>query len=311
MRILVTGASGLLGINLALEASREHSVFGLVNDNRLKTDVFSVTQGDLLVPGTVERLLDEIQPDWVIHCAALANLDACEADPARARQLNTEVPRKLARSIRTLVGSGGARLLHISTDAVFDGQRGDYTEEDQPNPVGVYSHTKLASEQAVLEANPEAIVARVNLFGYSLNGRRSLSEFFLNNLQAGKSMMGFIDVYFCPLLANDLALIFLQMLELKLSGLYHVVSSECLSKYDFGVRIARRFGLDESLIQPTSVAQAGLKAARSPNLSLSSDKLTQALGAPTPTVSASLERFYQLYQVGYPLTIKQLGIPAP
>jgi dTDP-4-dehydrorhamnose reductase len=303
MRILVTGASGLLGINLALEASREHSVVGLVKDNRLKTNVFSVIQGDLLVPGTAERLLDEIQPDWVIHCAALANLDACEADPARAQQLNSEVPRQLAQ----LVARGGARLLHVSTDAVFDGQRGGYTEEDRPNPIGVYSRTKLVGEQAVLEANAQAIVARVNLFGFSLGGKRSLSEFFLNNLQAGKTCLGFTDVYFCPLLANDLALIFLRMLELGLSGLYHVVSSDCLSKYDFGLRIARRFDLDEKLIQPASVLQGGLKSARAPDLRLSTEKLARSLGNPTPSIADGLERFYDLYQIGYPVMIRQLA----
>jgi dTDP-4-dehydrorhamnose reductase len=303
MRILVTGASGLLGINLALEASREHSVVGLVNNNRLKTNVFSVIQSDLLVPGTAERLLDEIQPDWVIHCAALANLDACEADPARAQQLNSEVPRKLAQ----LVARGGARLLHVSTDAVFDGQRGNYTEEDAPNPIGVYSRTKLEGERAVLEANPQAIVARVNLFGYSLGGKRSLGEFFLNNLLARKTCLGFTDVHFCPLLANDLALVFLRMLELGLGGLYHVVSSECLSKYDFGLRIARRFDLDEKLIEPASVMQGGLKAARAPDLRLSSEKLAQALGNPTPSITNGLERFYDLYQAGYPLMIRRFA----
>ena len=311
-RILVTGASGLLGVNLALEASRENSegsaveynrhVYGLVNDNRLSTDHFTVIQGDLLAPGTVERLLDEIQPDWVIHCAALANLDACEADPARAQQLNSEVPRQLAY----YVARSGARLLHVSTDAVFDGKRGEYTEEDTPNPVGVYSRTKLEGEQAVLEADPGAVVARVNLFGYSLTGKRSLGEFFLYNLLTGKPVMGFTDVIFCPLLANDLAAIFLNMLESGLSGLYHVVSSECLSKYKFGLRIAHRFGLQENLIQPISVSQAGLKAARAPILSLRTEKLTHALGAPTPTVDAGIERFYQLYQEGYPRYLRSL-----
>ena len=306
-RILVTGASGLLGINLALEASRENSedrrVYGLVNDNQLYTNRFTVVQGDLLAPGTAERLLDEIHPDWVIHCAALANLDACETDPARAKQLNSEVPRKLAQ----IVARSGARLLHVSTDAVFDGKRGDYTEGDQPHPVGVYSQTKLAGEQAVLEAAPQAIVARVNLFGYSVTGKRSLGEFFLYNLQTGRPVLGFTDVFFCPLLANDLAGIFLHMLEAGLSGLYHVVSSECLSKYEFGLRIARRFDLDEKLIQPTSVSQAELRAARAPNLSLRTEKLTQALGRTTPTVKAGVERFYQLYQEGYPGFIRELG----
>lgn len=256
MRILVTGASGLLGLNLALEAAKEHTVFGVCNGNRIqpppadpaqsaaRSAAFTVLNVDLLAPGAVERTLDSVQPDWVIHCAALANLEACEADPQRAHQTNSELPEKLA----AYVTSGGARLLHVSTDAVFDGQRGDYTEADAPNPLSVYARSKLAGEQAVLSANPAAIVGRTNLVGWSLLGKRSLSEFFFNNLQAGRYANGFTDVYFCPLLATDLAQIYLKMLGLGLSGLYHTVSSECLTKYDFAVRLARRFGFDPALV---------------------------------------------------------------
>jgi dTDP-4-dehydrorhamnose reductase len=97
------------------------------------------------------------------------------------------------------------------------------------------------------------------------------------------------------------------MLEAGLGGLYHVVSPESSSKYDFGLRIAQRFGLDASLISPTSVQQAGLKAARSPNLTLRTDKLANALGQPIPTLSTGLERFYTLYQQGYPQKVRGLG----
>ncbi len=304
MRILVTGASGLLGLNLALEAAREHTVFGTVNSNTLNTSAFSVLQVDLLAPGAVERLLEQTQPEWVIHCAALANLDACEANPALAEQLNTELPRKLAAH----VARGGARLVHVSTDAVFDGQRGDYSEEDRPNPLGVYAQTKLGGERAVAGANPDAIIARVNFYGWSLTGKRSLSEFFFYNLQAGKPVLGFTDVYFCPLLANDLANILFKMLEKGLGGIYHVVSSECISKYNFGVALAHKFGLDEDLISPSSVVQAGLKAARSPTLTLRTEKLSRALGNSLPGLSPGLERFYTLYQQGYPQMLKSGSI---
>ena len=300
MRILVTGASGLLGINLALEASQDHEVYGLVHIHTLQSTPFTVIQGDLRIPGTAERILNQVQPDWVIHCAALANVDACEADPAQAIKMNTEIPRQLAK----LVARGGARLLHVSTDAVFDGKRGNYDEQDQPNPLGVYSRTKLEGEAAVAEANPDAIIGRVNLFGFSLSGKRSLGEFFLYNLQAGKRVMGFTDVYFCPLLANDLAHIFLKMLALRLSGLYHVVSRQSMSKYDFGTAIAQRFNLNAGLIQPTSVAQAGLAATRSPNLTLKSDKLAAALGEPPPDIISGLEKFYTLYLQGYPTRLQ-------
>jgi dTDP-4-dehydrorhamnose reductase len=303
-RILITGASGLLGLNTALEAAADYEVFGQVNSHLLRTTTFQVVQVDLLAPGAAERLLEQTRPDWVIHCAALANVDACETNPSLAAQTNIEVPRKLAQ----LVARGGARLLHVSTDAVFDGQRGDYTEKDTPNPLGVYARSKLQAEAAVLEANPQAIVARVNLFGWSLTGKRSLAEFFFNQLSAGERCQGFTDVFFCPLLANDLGRLFIKMLQADLSGLYHTVGSECASKYEFGQRLARRFGLDASLIAPASVHDFGLKAARSPNLTLRTGKLAAALGEPIPSLSTGLERFYTLYQQGYPQFLAEMAI---
>ena len=303
MRILVTGASGLLGLNMALEASQQHEVFGSVNSNVIQTTALTVIQSDLTVPGALEKLIDESQPEWVINCAALANLEACEANPALAEKLNSELPEKLAN----YVAKGGARLVHISTDAVFDGKRGGYTEEDQPNPLSLYARTKLKGEQVVLAANPQALVVRVNLFGWSLSGSRSLTEWFFNNLSAGNSIMGFTDVYFCPLLANDLAKILLKMLDIGAQGLFHVVSSECSSKYDFGVRLARLFDFDETLIRPALVSEAGLAAVRSPNLTLNSDKLSTELGVSPPDLKAGLEHFHAQYISGYPEFIRQMG----
>jgi dTDP-4-dehydrorhamnose reductase len=296
MRILVTGASGLLGLNTALEASQQHEVFGSVNENVIQSTAFTVIQSDLTEPGALEKLIDERQPEWVINCAALANLEACEANPALAKKLNSELPENLAN----YVAKGGARLVHLSTDAVFDGKNGNYTEGDEPNPLSLYARTKLRGEQAVLAANPEAIVARVNLYGWSLSGKRSLAEWFVNNLSAGTSIMGFTDVYFCPLLVNHLARLLLRMLERDLKGLYHVVSSECSSKYDFGVKLAGLFGFEDSLIKPALISQSGLSAARSPNLTLKADKLSRDLGGSTPSLNTGLESFYSQFRNGYP-----------
>jgi dTDP-4-dehydrorhamnose reductase len=304
MRILITGVSGLLGINLALELAGQHTVSGQVNNHLIHARSFSVLKADLLQTSMVEWLFEKAQPEWVIHCAALADLDVCEKNPGLAGELNTEVPRKLAKLCR----DGGARLLHVSTDAVFDGTAGNYSEQDKPNPLGIYAKTKLLAEYAVAEANPDAIIARVNLFGWSLKGRRSLAEFFFNHLKAGNPVMGFTDVYFCPLLANDIANIFVEMLQEGLMGLYHVVSSDSMSKYAFGVKIAERFGFDRGLITPISVGDARLKAARSPNLTLRVDKLIHDLGERPPRISTGIERFYKLYQQGYPQVIQQMAV---
>lgn len=304
MRILVTGASGLLGLNLAIEASQQHEVFGSVYENEILTRSFKVLRSDLTEPGALEKLVDTCDPEWVINCAALANLEACEANPALAKKLNSELPEKLAN----YVAKGGARLVHISTDAVFDGTRGNYTEEDKPNPLSVYARSKLDGEQAVQHANPDAVIARVNIYGWSLSGRRSLAEWFVNNLSAENSIMGFTDVYFCPLHVKHLAKILLLMLERELKGLYHVVSSECCSKFDFGRRLAGLFSLDESLIEPYSVSDSDLTAARSRNLTLKAAKLKTALGVNTPGIDTGLEEFFNEFEIGYPGFIQGMKV---
>jgi dTDP-4-dehydrorhamnose reductase len=302
-RILITGASGLLGLNLALQASRQHDVVGVVNRNRLTNVPFEQMSADLGSPDEVQRVLAFSRPDWIIHCAALANLEDCEKNPTRAARINTWLPGYLAEQAGWL----GARFLHISTDAVFDGETGNYREEDTPNPLSTYARTKLEGEQAALTANPQAMVARVNFYGWSLRGQRSLAEFFYNSLSAGQGVRGFTDIFFCPLLVNDLAELLMDMLGRGLSGVYHTVSSMSISKYAFGVAIANRFGLDANLITPTSWKEGGLAARRSPNLTLNTEKLAAALGSILPGIEPGIERFYRLQQAGYPQQIQQLG----
>jgi dTDP-4-dehydrorhamnose reductase len=299
-RILITGASGLLGINLAFEAMREHEVIG-VDRGKLRSAPFQVVRADLRQKDTIDPLIDSTQPDALIHCAALANLEKCEEDLAQAKALNTDLPATLA----TACARRKIRFVHISTDAVFDGTKEDfYTEEDETSPPGVYSQTKLDAEYAVQEADPHAIIARVNFYGWSLGGHRSLAEFFVNNLREGKNINGFTDVIFCPMLVNDTARLLVEMLQKDLSGIYHVVGAQPMSKYQFGVEIARTFELDENLISPRSVERSGLTAKRSHNLWLSTHKLSTDLGREIPSFSTGLAEFYTQFQLGYPQKIR-------
>lgn len=302
-RILVTGASGLLGLNFCLQNYRQHDLTGVVNRHLLPGAPFPVQQSDLSQPAEIERLLDLAQPDLVINCAAMANIDDCESKPERSWELNVDFPQALAKAC----AERGVRLIHLSTDAVFDGQHGDYSETDDPNPRGVYASHKLAGERVVLEALPQALVARVNFYGWSLFGQRSLAEFFYYNLSEGKPVKGFTDVHFCPLEVTFLAEILLSLAQKGCSGLYHVVSSENLTKYEFGLAIAKRFGLNGSLISPVSVREGGLRAARSPDLRLRTDKLTAALGQPPPRQADGFKRFHSLFQSGYPQQVREVA----
>lgn len=300
MKLLLTGASGLLGINFLQEMMAAHEIIG-VDRGKLVNAPVRIIKKDLFDADAVESILDASQPDWLVNCAALADLDLCEESPETAKQLNADLPRRLARACK----QRGISFAHISTDAVFDGKKdGFYSEEDQPNPVGAYSKTKLDGEWAVLTENPKAIVARVNFYGWSLGGKRSLAEFFYNNLTNNKSMSGFTDVIFCPMLVNDTARTLVKMLQRGLSGLYHLVGPQAMSKYQFGVEIARRFSLRESDITPKSVNFSGLIAKRSNNLWLSSRKLSTDLGEELPNFSTGLGEFYTQREQGYPQKIR-------
>jgi len=300
MKLLITGASGLLGINLAMEAMREHEVVG-VDRGKLKSAPFQVLKADILKTNEINSILDSTNPNWLINCAALANLEKCEEDPTQARILNTELPGELA----TACAKRNIQFVHVSTDSVFDGTKeGIYTEEDEPSPPGVYSQTKLDGERAVEQADPRAIIARVNFYGWSLGAKRSLGEFFVNNLSEGKKVNGFTDVIFCPMLVNDTARLLLEMLKKNLSGLYHVVGPQAMNKYQFGMEVARTFGLSESLISPKSVLSSELTAKRSHNLWLSIHKLSTDLGREIPSFSTGLIEFYTQFQQGYPQKIR-------
>jgi dTDP-4-dehydrorhamnose reductase len=305
-RILVTGASGLLGLNLCMEAAQAHEMVGVVHAQALAQAPFRTVHADLLDADAPARLLDELEPEWVVHCAALASLDACERDPQLAQRLNTELPGRLAAE----AAKRGLRFLHISTDAVFDGQAGDYREEDPPKPLSVYGRTKLEGEYAVQQLHPAAIVIRTVFYGWSLTGTRSLAELFYNRLSAGERMPGHTDRIFSPLLVNHLAKWLLQMLEEDLHGLYHVAAADTLSKYAFGMKLAERFGLDGGLIEPSNSTAADLQAARAPKLSLDCGKLAAVLGRELPSVDQGIEAFYQLHQSGYPQRLRSL-MPQP
>lgn len=301
MRIAVTGASGLLGLNLSLIAFADHQVYGFMNRHPLSRAPFPVVACDLLDWGKMQDALANVAPDWLIHCAAMADVDQCEQHPQLAYRVNAEVPGKLAAyCVDHRIG-----FVHLSTDAVFDGKKGDYAEADDPNPLSVYAFTKLVAEKKVLDANDDALVLRVNFYGFSLSGKRSLVEFFLYNLSTGKHVNGFVDVMFCPLYVRDLAEMILNMIQRNLSGLYHVVSAECLSKYAFGLRIAERFGLDKNLIHPISVHESGLAARRSPRLTLCVDKLKKAKIVP-PGQREGIEHLYADYLNGLPDQIRSL-----
>ena len=199
--LLITGASGFLGTNALLAALDEgRDVACAFNNTPVGHEGVRAVATDLSTVDAASKLLDCVEPEWVLNCAAMANVDSCEREPDAAERVNAELPRALASACR----KAGTRLVHISTDAVFDGNDGDYHETDEPLPLNVYGRTKLAGERAVLEELPDALVARTNFVGLSPGGQTGIADWMMGELEAGRRILGFTDIIITPLLANDL-----------------------------------------------------------------------------------------------------------
>lgn len=291
-RWLITGATGLLGSNAALLLGATDDVVcsARTRPPRLEAPFFpaDLARRDRRA-GLVERSAAEV----VLHAGALATLEACEADPALAQEVNVAASADLAaQAART-----GARFVFISTDAVFDGTRGGYREDDQPSPQSEYGRTKRRAEQAVLDVNPQAIVARVNFFGWSPSGRRGLAEFFVDRLARGQKAPGFTDVTVSTSYLADTIAALTSLQDAGQSGLFHVASSEPTTKFDFGRELARTFGWDTALVTPASSSDH-LTVKRGKNLSLDTSRLAAVLKHPLPGRTAGLQGLHAAEQAG-------------
>lgn len=294
--LLITGASGFLGTNALLAALDEgRDVVCAFNNTPVAHEGVRAVEADLSTPDAASKLLDCFEPEWVLNCAAMANVDACEREPDAAQRVNAELPRALALACR----EAGTRLVHISTDAVFDGNDGDYRETDVAVPINVYGRSKLAGERAVLDALPDALIARTNFVGLSAGGQTGIADWIIGELEAGRRVLGFTDVIVTPLLANDLATILFAMMDARLEGLYHVGGRHAVSKFDFAVMLARELALNDSLVEPASVNDSQLLAPRPCNISLCSARLESALNRKMPTVESSIARLGELRRAGY------------
>lgn len=307
--IWITGTSGLLGANLTLEfADRGLHVLPITGSHSIYPVGISSVACNLTDSSAVAQLFLQHPPALVIHCAAATHIDWCESHPQEAMRINAQAAGDLAAHAL----SCGVGFVHISTDAIFDGHAGGYTESSPAHPLNTYARTKFAGEQAVLHAHPNALILRVNIFGWNLQSKFSLAEWILDRLERKESVPGFSDVIFSPILANHLAPWILQLRDCGATGVFNVGSSDHMSKFDFARLVAEIFGLDDSLVLHSSVVASTLAAPRPRNLWLNTGKLAAALGHPLPTIRQGLEQFKILRDNGFVQRLKSAALqPSP
>lgn len=260
-RLLIIGASGLLGSKLFVQAAGKFEVRGTYNPDVDGRTAWRLEPIDIGSKDEVERLFNKLQPECVILTAAMTNVDACEKQPFMANRVNASGPELVARCCKKL----GARLVHVSTDYVFDGSKSRrYTEDDMPRPVSAYGSTKLAGEKAVIATIPGSVIARpAVLYGWNpIEDKDNFVVWVLKKLRAGQRATLFEDQWISPTFADDLAKTLLELLEKDVSGVWHVSGPDCLDRPTCGRMIAEAFELDKGLIYPAPSASVPLPAKR-------------------------------------------------
>lgn len=287
MKVLVTGFSGLAGYAAARAlAAAGHEVCGLCGTHPVEAPGVGTRVADLGEGGAVETILAEEQPAVVVHCAAVSEPAACEADPEASRRMNVEVTARLAEGTR----KHGFRLLHLSTDMVFDGLEGPWHPDSTRRPTTLYGQQKRDAEDAVLsEGHPERVVIlRIPILtGNSPRGRRSVHEKLLTLFAEGRKATLFTDEERMPGHADDLAQALTQLgTREDLHGLHHWAGADITNRHAMGLAFLRHFDLPESWAEESRIADQPDFATRTRDLRLDTSALFAALGmTPVPLAS--------------------------
>jgi dTDP-4-dehydrorhamnose reductase len=287
MKLLITGASGLYGSKLAEIAEKEgHEVYSFHSQHQashgtpLKLDITDMQN--------VEAKTAEIKPDAIVHAASMTDVDKCELNREHAWRVNVEATINIANAAKT----AGAYLLYISTDYVFDGEKGCYRETDLPSPLSYYAYTKLKAEEHIKNIVNECCIVRPSvIYGATpAAGKINFALWVINKLKNKEQAKVFVDQWNSPTLNTSLAEMTLEAVERKLTGIYHMSGASRISRHDYASALAKTFRLDESLLIPTCMKDFSFPAKRPKDSSLNTSKAEKTLKNKPMKIGAALER---------------------
>ena len=246
MKLLITGASGLYGSKLA-KLALERGIEVYAADIQSSSTVGTPVKLDVSGKAQVDEAFDKIKPDVVVHAATLTDVDKCELNKELAWKVNVDGTKNIAQAAKRV----GSFLIYISTDYVFSGEKGNYVESDSPEPVNYYGLTKLLAEEIVMSLNePDFFIGRPSvIYGATpAAGKVNFALWLIDSLRKGNRVKILTDQWNTPTLNTNFAEMTLEVIERRISGVYHTCGATRVSRFEFATQIADCFGLDKSLI---------------------------------------------------------------
>lgn len=295
MKILLTGATGLLGYNLLKPlVEKGYEVIAMYHNVIPENSLYDIAwlKIDLEHQEKIIQAMKEMTPDVIIHTAAYTDVDGCEVNKEKSYRVNylaTKTIAHIASKVRAFV-------IYVSTDYVFDGEKGMYKENDLPNPINYYGLTKLLGEVAISSIIPEnsLIVRTSGLYGYSPTGKKNFGIISLEKLMKGEEVYAFHDQILSPTYVYALAMELVKIVNEGITGLIHL-AGERLSRYEFARTLAKVVGADETLVKPISISDVKLIAKRPRDSSLDTTKAKKH-GFNIPSTIECLTHFVDIYR---------------
>jgi dTDP-4-dehydrorhamnose reductase len=287
--LCITGGNGLLGNKLLAAAGKHYRIFTIDLQPRAVSDHYDHTylQGDITDKDQITELIAATRVDCVIHTAAFTDVDGCERDPDKAWLVNVKGTQNVVSACRKI----GAKLIHLSTDFVFNGDHGPYDEEAEPDPINVYGKTKLDSEKIIQSDLNNWVIARTMiLFGYAPGVGHNFVTWLVQSLDQGEKVNIVNDQFGTPTLADDLAQALLALLDEDAQGVYNTAGPELVQRHEFAQLIAHSFGFDESLIDETDSVRFKQDARRPLRSGLKMDKFMRKARFSFSTLRSGLEK---------------------
>ena len=251
-KLLITGASGVIGRSLIKNSVSKYEVIGTYHSHDYKPDNFKLKHLDLTNFSEIEDCLDEIRPSVVVHAAGLSDIRECEADSQAAESVNYRATAQLA----AFCAPRAIRLIYLSTDMVFDGEAGNYKEDDKTNPVNQYGKTKFAAEEAVKSISQNSVIARINLiYGHGEAVKKTFTDRILIANWAQKAYGIFADQVRSPISLEQTASVITKFIDGDQNGVYHVGGAEQINRWDFALKLISYLKLDPSMIEKDEIPE--------------------------------------------------------
>lgn len=253
MKFLIIGSSGLVGSSVSKSAKKSHEAYGTFFSQK-RENLYYLDITDKL---QIDNLVNKIKPDIIVHSAALANVDYCEEYQEESLKINVEGTKNIAKAGKNI----NSKVVFISTDYVFDGKNGPYSENDIPDPINFYGKSKLDGENIIKELEDFLIIRTTGVYGIESAGKNFVVR-LINENKSGNTVKVPIDQYGNPTYSDNLGEVIVKLIENNKKGIYNVAGTETINRYEFALKIAEVFQLDKKLIKPVETSELNQKADR-------------------------------------------------